>query len=132
MQGLTLLLLKDTKASLEVQQIPRLLSDARNAGVKTTITYIVGLDPIDVAEVGLAAIGDLFDLFPNLQIYQAHTDPMRALRTNGAERLAFFLDARLRFEQIFEPLGLRPVPWRNYRPLWHYQFAGAPVFGPRI
>jgi hypothetical protein len=54
------------------------------------------------------------------------------LRTPAGGDLEFYLAARRTLEQIFAPSGLRPESWRNYRPLWYFEFAGAPLDGPRI
>ena len=126
------LLLKSTKASLTVEQFPGVLERARAAGVRVTFTYIVGLDDLHSAVDGIRALADLIDIFPNLQIYQAHTKAMTSFRAADANRLEFYFDARRRFEGVFSTTDLRPVPWRNYRPLWHYAFAGQALTGERI
>lgn len=126
------LMLKDSKASLTVDEFPGVLARARATGVHVTFTYIVGLDDLDAAVEGIRPLADRIDMFPNLQIYQAHTRAMASFRAPGADELEFYFDARNRLEEVLVPTGLRPIPWANYRPLWHHTFAGHPIEGPRV
>ncbi|HEV2373360.1 MAG TPA: radical SAM protein [Streptosporangiaceae bacterium] len=118
------LLLKVSKARLPNQQMPDLLRRARRAGLGTSFTYIVGLDPLPELRAGIAALSEQVSEFPNIQVYQAHNSIMAGLRTPGADQLDFYLRARVEIEGIFGGRGLRPQAWECYRPLWYFTFAG--------
>jgi hypothetical protein len=118
------LLLKASKARLPYDDMPELLNRARRAGLGTSFTYIVGLDPQPELRTGIAALAEHVSEFPNFQVYQAHNSIMAALRTPGAEQLEFYLQARAEIEQILGESRLRPQAWECYRPLWYFTFAG--------
>ncbi len=118
------LLLKASKARLPFDDMPELLHRARSAGLGTSFTYVVGLDPLLELRTGVAALVEQVSDFPNFQVYQAHNSIMAALRAPGAEHLEFYLQARAEIEQIMGGKGLRPQAWECYRPLWYFTFAG--------
>lgn len=118
------LMLKTSKAALTAVRMPDLLARAREVGLDTSFTYIVGLDPLDEIRVGVAGLMRHVTEFPNFQVYQAHNSIMAGLRVLGADRLEFYLQARRDIERIVGPSGLRPQPWECYRPLWYFTFAG--------
>lgn len=118
------LMLKASKAQLTYERMPDVLRRARQAGLDTSFTYIVGLDPLSELHSGVKALSAHVTEFPNFQVYQAHNAIMAGLRTPGAERLEFYLQARAEIEQILGGTGLRPQTWECYRPLWYFTFAG--------
>jgi hypothetical protein len=118
------LLLKASKARLHFADMPDLLYRARRAGLDTSFTYIVGLDPLTELRAGVAALTEHVTEFPNFQVYQAHNSIMAGLRAPGAEHLEFYLQARNEIEQVLGATGLRPMGWECYRPLWYFTFAG--------
>ncbi|WP_067505679.1 hypothetical protein [Actinoplanes sp. TFC3] len=123
------LLLKASKAQLRRAEMPVLLRRARDAGLDTSFTYIVGLDPLDELREGVAALGAHVTDFPNFQVYQAHNSIMAGFRTPVAEQLEFYLQARATIEQLLGGRGLRPQAWECYRPLWYFTFAGESLTG---
>jgi hypothetical protein len=126
------LLLKSSKADLTPEDMPMLLRHARAAGLDASFNYVVGLDPLGPLGDYARRLAPHVSVFPNLQVFQAHNRFMETLRTTGGDELEFYLRARLDLERVFAPLGLRPESWRNYRPLWYFEFAGEPLTGPRI
>jgi hypothetical protein len=118
------LLLKASKAQLPYARMPDLLHRARRAGLDTSFTYIVGLDPLRELRAGVAMLSEHVTEFPNFQVYQAHNSIMAGLRAGGAELLEFYLRARTEIERILGGSGLRPQAWECYRPLWYFTFAG--------
>jgi hypothetical protein len=123
------LMLKATKAALTHRQMPDLLRRARHAGLDTSFTYIVGLDPLEELRAGVARLTEHVTEFPNFQVYQAHNSIMAGLRTAAADELEFYLRARSEIERIIGASGLRPVAWECYRPLWYFTFAGERLVG---
>ncbi|AYF30425.1 hypothetical protein CSH63_23845 [Micromonospora tulbaghiae] len=123
------LLLKASKAQLSYPEMPDVLRRARSAGLGTSFTYIVGLDPLPELCAGIARLSEHVTDFPNFQVYQAHNSIMVGLRASGADQLEFYLRARAEIEQILGGSGLRPQPWECYRPLWYFTFAGERLVG---
>ncbi|WP_154677389.1 radical SAM protein [Parafrankia discariae] len=122
-------LLKDTKADLTPAEAIQVLRRAREAGVSTGVMLVIGLDDLtDVADWLSEAALYLTD-FPNLQIFQSHSPFMSIFRMPGADTIEYFLTARKRLEAVLLPTGLRPQPWQNYRPLWHYGFGSERLLG---
>jgi hypothetical protein len=117
------LMLKASKASLHPSKIPELLGRARRAGLDTSFTYVVGLDPMVDLSAGLAHLAPHVSEFPNFQVYQAHNSIMAGLRSPGAGDLEFYIRARREIERIMGPSGLRPQAWEGYRSLWYLTFA---------
>ena len=126
------LLLKRSKASLTLDEACRILDDCADLGIDGDFTYVVGLDPVDIAVDGLLRMAGYVTTFPRIQILQAHNDYMRRYRDAAAETLQYFLDVRQKIESAFAVRGLAPRSWENYRPLWYTQFSGGTVAGPRI
>lgn len=118
------LLLKASKARVGSDEMPDLLRRARGAGLDTSFTYIVGLDPLDDVRTGVAALAPHVSEFPNFQVYQAHNSIMDGLRTPTSDPLEFCLRARREIEEIMAPFKTRPAAWECYRPLWYFTFAG--------
>jgi hypothetical protein len=116
------LLLKESKASLSQAEMPGLLREARDAGLDTSYTYIIGLDSPEDVRAGVEELQPHITEFPNFQVYQAHNAIMEGLRAEGAGSLEFYLHARGLIERIVGPSGLRPVAWEGYRPLWYFTF----------
>jgi hypothetical protein len=126
------LMLKSSKADLTPGEMPDLLRRARHAGLDTSFNYVVGLDPLGPLDDHVRRLAPQVSVFPNFQVFQAHNRFMDSLRTRHADGLEFYLRARLALEAVFPPLGLVPESWRNYRPLWYFEYAGSPLAGPRI
>jgi hypothetical protein len=126
------LLLKATKASLTLDEACRILDDVCDLGMVGDFTYVAGLDPYAVAVIGLTRLAERVTTFPRIQVYQAHNDYMRRIRTPEANSIAYYLQLRNEIEGRLAERGLVPRSWENYRPLWYSTFAGRPVGGPRI
>jgi hypothetical protein len=121
------LMLKSSKAALTPAVMPSVLDKAMAAGLDTSYTYIVGLDPVDELERGIANLAARVTEFPNFQVFQAHNTLMQGLRVQGASDLRYYLSARRAIEQVMAPSGLRPAAWECYRPLWFTTFDGKPL-----
>lgn len=126
------LLLKDTKASLTLERSAEIMDDCRDLDILADFTYVAGLDSFDTAVKGVSFLAPHVGTFPRIQVYQAHNDYMRRARHRDAEDLSYFLRLRGELETVFEPTGLAPRSWENYRPLWYSRFADRPVAGPRV
>jgi hypothetical protein len=125
-------ILKESKAKLTPHDMVRVLGDAKDRRITTDFTYIVGLDPPDVATSYLAEFVPVTTTFPRFQIYQSHNNLMDIYIADGARDMEFYLHMRREIEELFGATGLRPQPWENYRPLWYFSFADEPLHGVRI
>lgn len=126
------LLLKNTKASLTLDDACQILDDCADLGILGDFTYVVGLDPLNVTIAGLRQLAAHSTTFPRLQVFQAHNDYMRLARDPESGSLDYYLEVRAQTEDAFACNGLAPKSWENYRPLWYSTYAGAPVTGPRV
>lgn len=125
-------ILKESKAELTPEAMVDLLGAAKQRGVTTDFTHIVGLDPPEVALRHLTALARVTTTFPRLQVYQSHNPFMDVFLADGARDIEFYLRMRKQIEELFGPTGLRPRSWENYRPLWYLTFADEPLTGTRI
>ena len=126
------LILKDTKASLTLDDACRILDDCAELGILGDFTYVTGLDPFEDTVSGLRTLARHATTFPRIQVYQAHNAFMETARSPGAATLDYFLGVRKAVEPDLAAQGLAPVSWQNYRPLWYSTFNGEPVAGPRV
>jgi hypothetical protein len=117
-------ILKHTKARLTPDMMPKVLASARESGLDTDFTYIVGLDSADVAVDNVRPLVAHLTRFPNFQVFQPHNNLMDQFVARGANDIEYYLDMRLRLEELFRETRLRPLSWENYRPLWYFTFAG--------
>ncbi|MET9019471.1 hypothetical protein ABZV93_05785 [Actinopolymorpha sp. NPDC004070] len=122
-------LLKASKASLTPEEMPGLPARVRAAGLQTSFTYVVGLDPYPLMRGFLRTLLPHCTVFSSVQVYQSHT-LVDLLRAEDAGELAYYLDIRRDIERAAAPRGLVPERWRCYRPLCYSTYAGRPLTGP--
>lgn len=126
------LVLKESKARLTPARMVEVLGAARDRQITTDFTYIVGMDSPEIAIEQLRRFVPVTSTFPRFQVYQSHNDLMDVFVAPGARDITYYLHMRQHIEHLFQPTGLRPRPWENYRPLWYFSFADEPITGPRI
>lgn len=126
------LILKDTKASLTLDDARRIMDTCRELDILADYTYVAGLDGLDASIEGIVALAPHCTTFPRIQVYQAHNDYMRRAQNKDASELEYFLKIRNAVEEVYANLDLAPISWENYRPLWYSEFNGRPVKGPRV
>lgn len=98
------------------------LDSAKEKGIKTNISYINGLDPLEKLKSGFEYIADSLTDFPVVNVFQMQTSEQSKILTKEATELSYFLKSRIELERIFKDTGLRPKRWANYRPLWYKTF----------
>ncbi|MDT0318554.1 radical SAM protein [Streptomyces millisiae] len=125
-------ILKESKAKLSPEAMVAVLGEAKERGITTDFTYIVGLDPIEEAIEHLKRFVPVTTTFPRFQTYQAHNAFMDIYRTPGSETIEWHLTMRRSLEGLFEDTGLRPAWWQNYRSPWCFTFAGEDLTGERV
>jgi hypothetical protein len=124
--------LKESKARLDPDAMVRVLAGARDRGITTDFTYIIGLDAADPAVHELEKFVPVTTSFPRFQTFQAHNPFMDVYRTTGSDTIEWHLDMRRRVERLFLDTNLRPRWWQNYRSPWCFTFAGEELPGSRI
>ncbi|KOU43634.1 hypothetical protein ADK54_17400 [Streptomyces sp. WM6378] len=125
-------ILKESKAKLTPAEMVTALGRAKQRGLTTDFTYIVGLDPLDDAVEHLKTFVPVTTTFPRFQTYQAHNPFMDVYRTPGSATIEWHLAMRRSLEELFGPTGLRPQWWQNYRSPWCFTFAGEELTGAKI
>ncbi|MGX1545158.1 radical SAM protein [Streptomyces adustus] len=125
-------ILKESKAKLTPAEMTAALGRAKQRGITTDFTYIVGLDPIEDAIEHLKDFVPVTTTFPRFQTYQAHNAFMDVYRTPGSDTIEWHLTMRRHLEELFAPTGLRPQWWQNYRSPWCFTFAGQELTGAKI
>lgn len=125
-------ILKESKAKLTPAEMVTALGKAKEKGVTTDFTYIVGLDAIDPAVENLKRFVPVTTTFPRFQTYQAHNAFMDIYRTPGSQTIEWHLTMRRHVEDLFADTGLRPEWWQNYRSPWCFTFAGEELTGAKI
>ncbi|MBC9718454.1 radical SAM protein [Streptomyces sp. TRM66268-LWL] len=125
-------ILKESKAKLTPAEMTATLRRAKDRGIVTDFTYIVGLDPMNDALAHLRDFVPVTTTFPRFQTYQAHNAFMDVYRTPGSDTIEWHLDMRRGVEELFGPTGLRPQWWQNYRSPWCFTFAGEELEGAKV
>lgn len=98
------------------------LDRAKDNGIKTNISYIDGLDPIDKLKSGFEYIANSLTDFPIVNVFQIQTPEQSKILNPEATELSYYLQSRIELEKIFKETGLKPKRWSNYRPLWYKSF----------
>ncbi|MGH3277306.1 MAG: radical SAM protein [Streptosporangiaceae bacterium] len=124
--------LKESKARLTPGEMTAILGTAKELGITTDFTYIVGLDPVEAALENLASLVPVTTTFPRFQVYQAHNPFMDVYRTPGSDTIEWNLAMRRGIEDLFASTGLRPQWWQNYRSPWCFTFADEELTGAKI
>ena len=115
-------LLAKTKSRVTLDDARNVLTYARNLGLKTTIAYIAGIDPLEEMRAGFCRILDSLSHFPIINIYQVQTPGQAKIFDPEATNLEYFLKSRIMIEEMFKSTTMRPKRWENYRPLWYGYF----------
>jgi len=125
-------LLKNIKAELTLDKAKEVLEYAKELGILTNFTYIVGLDPLYELKENLKEFVPYVSKLPIFQIFQPHFEEQKRLRAQGADNIEYYLRARKIIEELFKNADLRPNSWENYRGLWYFSFADEPFSDIRI
>ena len=116
-------ILTRSKANISLEEAKRTLDTAKNNGINTTISYISGVDSLNVMKENFTLIKDSITQFPIINIYQIQNDNQSKILDEEAKRIQYYLDSRKELEQIFRDKDFKPKRWANYRPLWYKYYA---------
>lgn len=116
-------LLSKTKSLITLESARDTLDLAKENGIKTSIAYIAGIDPLQETVEGFSMLKDSLTSFPVINIYQIQTLEQAKILEEEAKYLEYYLKSRQELEKIFKDSKYRPKRWENYRPLWYKYFA---------
>lgn len=120
-------ILKSTKSDLTLPMMTDLLKRARSFGLDTTFTYILGLDDEENALTGLDALLSETTRMPSINLFQAHNEFMQQFAAQGTDSIEWYVQMRVKIEQLLMKYGLRPTSWECYRSLWYFTCNGEPI-----
>jgi len=125
-------ILRGNKRSIGLAKAQETLLIANDLGYESTISYVLGLEPLDIVEKYFCEFKDFINKFPTINTLQVHRQQLaKGLGVYGPNRLKYFLQARLAIESIFLDTDMRPLVWENYRGLWFLRFAEEELSGCR-
>lgn len=116
------MLLSKTKSLITIEDAKRTLELAKSKNIKTTISYIAGIDTIQEMKEGFTYLKESFSAFPIINVYQTQTVEQASILSEEARDLKYYLESRKEIEKIFKDVKYRPKRWENYRPLWYKYF----------
>lgn len=125
-------LLKDSKASMSVDDMQAIMVACKERGIDVDFTYIVGLDPLEKTIEGLNHLAKYCTTFPRIQIFQPHNPYMQYYLDPDFEDIGSFIKVRKSVEEAFLDKGLKPQSWENYRPLWYSKIGNEIIDSDRI
>lgn len=117
------MLLARKKSLITLDFAKQTLETAKSKGIKTTISYIDGIDPLADLKEGFNFLAKSLTNFPIVNVYQIQTMDQANILEKEATDLSYYLESRIAMEQIFKSTDKRPKRWSNYRPLWYKEFA---------
>ena len=100
------------------------LDRAKDKGIKTTISYISGIDSLEEVSKGFTLIKDSIVQFPIINIYQIQNAGQSAILDDAACNLEYYIKSRIMLEELFRDKDIEPKRWANYRPLWYKYYDG--------
>ncbi|MEG0576569.1 MAG: hypothetical protein RR500_01760 [Bacilli bacterium] len=117
------MLLSKLKSSITIEDAKDTLTRAKKLGIKTSISYICGIDNLNDMIKGFENIKESLTSFPIINIYQMQTIEQSSILYNNAKSLDLYIKSRIGIEELFKDTSLRPKRWENYRPLWYKYFS---------
>lgn len=126
------IMLKNSKAELDADDMEEILCRAKARGVVADYTYIIGLDSPETMMRHLPNLVPHTTTFPRFQVLQPHNAFMDTFVGSGGTQIEYYLGARKYIESLFVETDLRPQSWENYRPLWYFTFADELLSSVRI
>lgn len=112
-------LLAKTKSLITLDKANETLSKAKDLGIKTSISYIAGIDELKEVINGFTLLKNSFTSFPIINIYQIQNNDQASILNDEAKDLEYYILSRIKLEELFHNTGMKPKRWENYRPLWY-------------
>ncbi len=103
--------------NLDIDYLKKIMKKSVELGIKTTFSYILGLDSLTSIQEKMFLLKDFVTAFPIVSLFQ--TDDVRIqYRHTEANNLYYYLQSRKNIESIFADTTLKPNSWNNYRSIW--------------
>lgn len=113
--------LKKSKNIFTIEQMEEIMQKSIQLGFRTNFTYIVGLEELEILEVGFRELFEYINSFPIINIFQ-ESQYQTGIKNNDATHIEFYLEARKIIENIFLNSTMRPQTWEVCRTLWYTSF----------
>lgn len=117
-------LLSRTKGLITLEKAKDTLLRAKKRNIKTTISYIAGIDDLDATIKGFEFLKESFTDMPIVNVYQIQNESQANIMDEEAESIEYYLKSRQELERIFSDCKFTPKRWSNYRPLWYKYYQG--------
>lgn len=117
-------ILNPIKGKLTIDDTKKTLEIAKELGINTTISYVLGIDSLEELKKGFMELRDSITEFPIINIYQTQTELQTKIMDSDASTLEYYLKSRFELEKIFKEKDYFPKRWSNYRPLWYKMYQG--------
>ena len=117
-------LLSRTKGLITLETAKDTLLRAKKRGIKTTISYISGIDDLDDTIKGFEFLKESFTDMPIVNVYQIQNESQAKIMDEEAEDIEYYLKSRQALEKVFSDCKFTPKRWSNYRPLWYKYYQG--------
>jgi len=112
------------KKRITLDHAREILANAKDAGVKTTLLYIMGLDNLSTFEREMEPFLPHLTKMPVINTLQEYVVGQASLRVPEAQSMEYYLKSRKIMEKMTVPFGLKPNVWENYRGLWFTEYDG--------
>jgi len=125
-------MLKESKRILTLDRAKKIMLEGIESGMEVNYTYVVGIEPIEVFLPYMIEFLKFTTKFPTINILQLHQQHNSDLLDPTAVDLSYFLEARIKIENIFQQTEMRPLVWEDYRSLWYLRFGPEVLKGYRV
>ena len=112
------ILMRPEKARVTLDVGRAVIGEAKARGIDTSMLYILGLDPLETLEEEFPKYASILTRHPLVQLMQNYSPKHEFLKDEEAHSLDYYLRARKFMEGLFDPMGLYPRGWDNYRAPW--------------
>lgn len=124
--------MRKEKAEVEFSEIQDILQKSLNYGFSTNYLYILGLDSLEVMQLGMERLKKSVNRFPGIQIMQNYNKDQENQRIIEAKDIEYYLKARKIVEAVYGNEEYKPRLWENYRGLFYTMFNSQKIEGIHI
>lgn len=119
--------MRKEKASLNMDNIQKILTRSLAHNFSTNYLYIVGLDDLSIMQSGVELLLNSINRIPIFQVMQNYVKKHENERAEAAKTLDYYLQARKFIEKTFANTTMKPRTWENYRSLFYTTYQNNPL-----
>lgn len=119
--------MRKEKASLNMDDIQKILARSLSHNFSTNYLYIVGLDDLSVMQSGVELLLNHINRMPIFQVMQNYVERHENERAEAAKTLDYYFQARKFIEKQFANTTMKPRTWENYRSLFYTTYQDKPL-----